>query len=403
MKAVYDQKGTLEQEKVESKDTFQTGGVLTISAGHAVHDTFTGFLPPMLPVLMENLSLNNAQAGLLTVFLQAPSLIQPWIGRSADRISLRDVVFLAPAATAILMSLLGVAPSYLLISLLLVLAGISSAAFHSVAPVIAGKLSGNRLGRGMSFFMVAGEVGRVVGPLVVVTVITYFGLRGMPWLIVLGVLASVVLYIRLWDVPDSTVVRTGSDNWLETLRLMLPVLGPMAGIILASSFAVGIFSTYLTVFLTQEGAGLWLAGAALSVFELSGVVGAFFGGSLSDRFGRRRMLLLSLVLTPVFMLLFRFLVINQLPVVPVLLILGFVVLSLNPVLMAIIQERFTANRAFANGIYMALSFVLRSGVIMLLGAIGDWLGLRAAFLIASLVVLLGIPFVFFIPRDRRVG
>ena len=92
MTAVCEQKRTQDQEKVEAENTFQAGGVLTISAGHAVHDTFSGFLPPMLPVLMETLSLNNTHAGLLTVFLQAPSLIQPWIGRIADRISLRDIV-----------------------------------------------------------------------------------------------------------------------------------------------------------------------------------------------------------------------------------------------------------------------------------------------------------------------
>jgi len=402
MTTVRDLNEVNEEELIESEDTFQTGRVLTISVGHAVHDTFTGFLPPMLPALMETLSLSNTQAGLLTVFLQAPSLIQPWLGRIADRISLRDVVFLAPAVTAILMSLLGVTPSYILICLLLVFAGISSAAFHSVAPVIAGKLSGNRLGRGMSFFMVAGEVGRVLGPLVVVTVITYLGLRNMPWLIVAGVLASVALYIRLKDVPDLAPSKVSTDHWLKTLRLMLPVLGPMVGIVLMYSFAVATLSTYLTVFLTEEGAGLWLAGAALSVFELSGVVGAFFGGSLSDRFGRRTVLLFSLALTPVFMLLFLYLVVNQLSVVPVLLILGFVVLSLNPVLMAIIQEHFAENRAFANGIFMAMTFVLRSAVVMLLGAVGDWFGLRNTFLMASLVVFLGIPFVFFIPRDGPV-
>ena len=245
------------EEVLQSEEIFQTDRVLTISAGHTVHDTFAGFLPPMLPVLIESLSLTNSQAGLLTVFLQAPSLIQPWIGRIADRISLRDVVFLAPAATAILMSLLGVANSYILITLLLLLAGISSSFFHAVAPVIAGKLSGKHLGRGMSFFMVAGEIARVLGPLVVVTVITYMGLRNMPWLIILGVLASVVLYIRLKDVPDLPAEKVSDAHWMETLRYMTPVLAPMMGIVVVRGFSMAVLSTYLPIFLTEEGAGLW--------------------------------------------------------------------------------------------------------------------------------------------------
>ena len=389
------------QGLTQSDEAFQTGRVITISAGHTAHDIFSGFLPPMLPLLIETLSLTNAQAGLLTVFLQAPSLIQPWIGRIADRINLRDVVFLAPAITAILMSLLGVAPSYISIVLLLLLAGISSSFFHAVAPVMAGRLSGNHLGRGMGFFMVAGEIARVLGPLIVVTVITYFGQRTMPWLIILGVLASFVLYVRLKDVPDFPLENGNDAHWLDALRNMGPVMRPMMGIVIVRGFAMAVLATYLPVFLREEGASLWLAGAALSVFELSGVVGTFLGGSLSDRLGRRRVLLFSLTLSPLFMLLFLYLLVNQLPVLPVLLILGFVVLSINPVLMAIIQEHFTENRAFANGIYMAMNFVLRSGVVMLAGALGDWLGLRSMFLIASLVVLLGVPFVFFLPVSNQ--
>ena len=251
--------------------------------------------------------------------------------------------------------------------------------------------------------MVAGEIARVLGPLVVVTVITYMGLRNMPWLIILGVLASVVLYIRLKDVPDLPAEKVSDAHWMETLRYMTPVLAPMMGIVIVRGFSMAVLSTYLPIFLTEEGAGLWLAGAALSVFELSGVVGAFLGGSLSDRLGRRRVLLFSLFLTPIFMLLFLYLLVNQLPVLPVLLILGFVVLSVNPVLMAIIQERFSENRAFANGVFMAMNFVLRSGVVMLAGALGDWLGLRSMFLIASLVVFLGVPFVFFLPREEQIN
>ncbi|MGD2206187.1 MAG: MFS transporter, partial [Anaerolineae bacterium] len=143
----------------------QTGGVLTVSGGHAMHDTYTAFLSPLLPAFIENLMLTKTGAGLLTVFMQGPSLLQPFIGHVADRVSLRYMVILAPAVTATAMSLLGVAPAYAVLALLLMVAGLSSATLHSVAPVMAGRLSGERLGRGMGFWMVGGELGRTLGPL----------------------------------------------------------------------------------------------------------------------------------------------------------------------------------------------------------------------------------------------
>jgi FSR family fosmidomycin resistance protein-like MFS transporter len=91
------------------------------------------------------------EAGLLTVFMQGPSLLQPFIGHLADRISLRTFVILAPAVTATMMSLLGVAPGYAVLALFLVAVGFSSASLHAVGPVIAGNLSGRSLGRGMGF------------------------------------------------------------------------------------------------------------------------------------------------------------------------------------------------------------------------------------------------------------
>ena len=37
-------------------DEFQTGRLATIAGGHAVHDTFTAFLPPLLPRFQPDLS-----------------------------------------------------------------------------------------------------------------------------------------------------------------------------------------------------------------------------------------------------------------------------------------------------------------------------------------------------------
>lgn len=179
-------------------ERFQTDGVLTITAGHAVHDTYTAFLTPLLPAFIANLALSKTEAGLLTVFMQGPSLLQPFIGHLADRVSLRTFVILAPAMTGVMMSLLGVAPGYGVLALLLMVAGLSSAGLHAVAPVIAGNLSGRSLGRGMGFWMVGGELGRTLGP--IVSAVRLLTLEGTPWLMIGGFLASAVLYARLKDV-----------------------------------------------------------------------------------------------------------------------------------------------------------------------------------------------------------
>jgi FSR family fosmidomycin resistance protein-like MFS transporter len=390
---------TVARAGVSEAERFQTDRVLTIASGHAVHDTYTAFLPPLLPAFIANLSLSTTEAGLLTVFIQAPSLLQPLIGHLADRLSLRYLVILAPALTAVMMSLLGVAPGYALLALLLTVAGLGSASLHAVAPVMAGRLSGQSLGRGMGFWMVGGELGRTLGPIVIVSAIQLLTLKGTPWLMIAGLLASAILYARLKDVPGRPPNAGQGLPWRQALRSMRPLLIPLVGIIVVRSFMLTALTTYLPTFLSKEGADFWFAGASLSVLEAAGVAGALLGGSVSDRLGRRRVLLISLLTTTLFM--FVFLELNGWARFPALLILGLTALSITPVIMAVVQESFPDNRALANGIYMALNFSIRSGAVVVVGMLGDLFGMRLAFTVSAIIPLLGVPFILLLPGRAR--
>ncbi|MCL7453111.1 MAG: MFS transporter [Anaerolineae bacterium] len=379
-------------------EEFQTGRVLTITIGHAVHDTYTAFLAPLLPVFIENLSLTKTEAGLLTAFNQAPSLLQPVIGHLADRLSLRYLVILSPAVTATVMSLLGLAPTYLILALLLIVVGLSSATLHSVAPVMAGRLSGRNLGRGMGFWMVGGELGRTLGPIVIVAGIQFLGLGGTAWLMIGGWLTSILLFFWLKDVPGRVADGGNGLPWRQALHVMRPLLVPLLGIIVVRSFMQAALTTYLPIYLTEEGAELWFAGVSLSVLEAAGVAGALLGGSLSDRLGRRAILFASLAATPILMVLFVFA--SGWLRFPLLLALGLTALSVTPVVMAIVQEYAPENRALANGTYMSFSFLIRSGVVVLVGAMGDMWGMRLAFIVSSLIPVLGLPFLLLLPSRR---
>ncbi|MCZ7670309.1 MAG: hypothetical protein M5U34_25670 [Chloroflexi bacterium] len=47
---------------------------------------------------------------------------------------------------------------------MLLAVGVSVACFHAPAPAMIAKLSGPRVGKGMSIFMASGELGRALGP-----------------------------------------------------------------------------------------------------------------------------------------------------------------------------------------------------------------------------------------------
>ena len=374
---------------------FQTGRVVSITFGHAVHDTYTAFLAPLLPVFIAKLSLSMTEAGMLEFLRAAPSLLQPFIGHLADRASLRYLVILGPAVTATTMSLVGIAPNYAVLALLVMLAGLSVAAFHAVAPAMAGRLSGRSLGWGMGLWMVGGTLGFAVGPIVIVSAVNSLTLEGTPWLMIGGLLASAILYVRLKDVPARPQTTGQGISFRQALGIMRPLLAPLVGIIVARVLLVSAMYTFLPTFLTEEGANLWFAGTSVSIVAATGMVGSLLAGSLSDRIGRRSVIFISMFTAP--LLTFLFLGLDGWARLPVLAAIGITGPAVRTVLMVLVQESHPENRALANGIYLSLSFIMEAMGAAVLGGLGDLFGLRLAFIISAAISLLGLPLIFLLP------
>ncbi len=378
-------------------EEFQTAEVITVAAAHGAHDTYFSFLPTILPLLIQNLSLSTTQAGWLTVFSQVPNLLQPAIGHLADRRNLKALVILAPTLSGALITMVGLAPSFGIAALLLLLAGFSTAGFHSIAPAMVSARSGGKVGRGMGFFMVGGEFGFGLGPLLVVAVIGALTIKGLPWLMSLGMLSSVILFFRLRQV--STVRHAQAEPSLparEALKEMSGLMLPIMAITFINGFLIANVVNYLPTFMSREGAVFAVAGASLTVVELGGTLGVFLMGLFSDRLGQRNIALWGTLASAVFSL--AFLLSRGWLQMFFLAGIGLSAFISNPAFLAMIQNRFTKNRSLANGVYMSTSFILRSLVVLIVGMLADQFGMRPVFVGSALAVFLSVPLIFLLPQ-----
>jgi FSR family fosmidomycin resistance protein-like MFS transporter len=373
--------------------------VILLSIGHGIHDMYPAFLAPLLPLLQVKLGLSNTLAGSLATFLRSSSLAQPFIGYLADRTSARLFVILAPGATAVCMSLIGVAPSYGYAALLLLLVGLSHASYHAPAPAMVAHVSGERVGAGMSFFMTGGELGRALGPVLIVFLVQWLGLERSYLAAIPGLVFTALLF---WLVGP--IQRTAKPLEHADLRAILrdrrsPLLLLLA-FICTRALLVGSLGVFTPTYLTTRDLSLAQAAAGYAVLELAGAAGAMAGGTISDRLGRRRTLLLgqSLAIPCFFAMAFGPLWL----IFPLLALTGFVVFSTTPVALATLQEWLPEARSLAGGLYFSLNYIATGLTALLFGILADRIGVQPAFNLLGLVPLATLPFALLM-RDPPRG
>lgn len=385
---------------MKEKNKFQFGNVIIVSFAHLSHDVYSSFLAPILPLLIAKLGISLSMAGLLDVIRKLPSLFNPLVGLMADRICVRYFIILTPAITTITMSFLGMASNYSILVILLFVAGISSTFFHVPSPVMIKNLSADQTGKGMSYYMMGGEIARTLGPLLITAAISLWGLEGTWRVMPLGLISSIILYIKLKNVRITKDFNESNKDTgaRETFKKLIPFFIIIFGITISRAAIHLALTIYLPIFLTQQGNSLWLAGISLAVLQFSGAAGTFFAGSISDKLGRKKTLLITSIATTILM--WIFISMNGNYIIPLLIIMGFFLFASSPVLLALVQDTDSEHPAFVNGIYMTMHFGGSSLVVLLIGLLGDNFGLERAYQICTIISVAAIPFILMLPNNK---
>ena len=384
---------------MKNKKKFQFGNVVTISFAHLSHDIYSAFLAPLLPLLIAKLGISLSMAGLLDVVRKLPSFFNPFIGLMADRICVRYFVILSPAITAIAMSLLGAAPSYPILVILLFVAGISNTLFHVPSPVMIKHVSADQTGKGMSYFMLGGEIARTLGPLLITAAISWWGLEGSWRVMPLGLVASIILYVKLKNIKINQDFQKKKDTGAkETFRKLIPFFIIIFGITIFRAAMKLSLTLFLPTFLTKQGSSLWLAGISLAILQFSGAIGTFFAGPISDKFGRKNILLITSIVNPILM--WIFISANGSYMIPLLIIMGFFLFASGPVLLALVQDTDSDHPSFVNGIFMTISFGVSSLMVLLIGFLGDRFGLILTYRFCAIISVASIPFILMLKNKK---
>jgi FSR family fosmidomycin resistance protein-like MFS transporter len=258
--------------------------------------------------------------------------------------------------------------------------------------------SGIKVATGMSFFMVGGEVARTLGPLIVTAAVSLWGLEGVYNLMPLGIVASIILYIKLKDFDTNRAVqkpkeRGDTKKLLKTYRAFFLVLG---GFILFQAAMKSALTLYLPVYLVNQGESLWYAGVSISVLQLFGVIGTLASGNISDKIGQKTTLVIASFGMVISMALFIFF--DSIFLLP---LVGLFLFATGPVLMAAVQSTSSHMPTFMNSMYMTINFGVSASIVFCVGLLGDGFGLHVTYIVCNIIAIGCIPMAFLLTRYAR--
>jgi MFS transporter, FSR family, fosmidomycin resistance protein len=373
--------------------------LLTLLAlGHMVVDINQGALSALLPFLKSALALSYTDTGVVVLMTTVTSsLIQPAFGYFADRTARRWLLPLSVLLSSVGLGLIGLAPSYSVVLVLVMITGFGVAAYHPEGYRTATAVAGDRKVTGVSIFSTGGNIGIAVGPPLITALVTGMGLVGSLGMLVPGVLAAGLLTAmlpRLSAPPPShaQAVANAPRTMVKAMSLLILVVA------LRSWTQLG-FTTYAPFYYLDVLDGdPRMVGTLLAIFLGAGAIGTLIAGPIADRVGIRRYMVSIFLLTTPIAAGFLF---ARGPLAFVLLgALGFVLVSTFTVSVVLGQAYMPRNPGMASGLIVGFAIGAGGLGVTVLGWIADHWGLLASLWISALMPLVGFVVALFLPEPR---
>jgi FSR family fosmidomycin resistance protein-like MFS transporter len=368
-----------------------------MSFAHFTNDLFAAFLSPMLPLVVTKFGLSLALAGLTgTVFNTTAAFTQPFFGVAADRLNRPLFTVLGPLMTVVGMGLVGLAPSYPVMLAILFVTGVGTASFHPQSFALAGSVSGERRGTGLSVFVAGGELGYALGPLYAAAIVGTLGLSGTA----VAALPGLIACLLLWRLAGSwhTARQSPTDALGGELRqhgrhLVLIWLIAVIRSVITISYII-----FLPLLLRERGQSLILGATAVFLYGGIGTIGGLAGGTLSDRIGRRAVLAISFVLSVPCLWIFTT---TPGPWGFLALALGGIAMYLSaPINVAMAQEIMPRRSSLVSSLVTGMAWGMAGLSLPLIGAIADRFGLVGTLSAVPGLAVVGLVAVWLLPRQE---
>jgi len=375
--------------------------LVSLSVCHMLNDLNQSLVPALYPILKDAYRLDFAQIGLITLAFQfTASLLQPVVGHFTDKKAQPFSLAIGMGSTFFGLLLLSAANQYATILVAAALVGLGSAVFHPESARIARLASGGRYGFAQSVFQLGGSFGTSMGPVLAALIVVPFGQPSIAWFSLFAFLAiAILLRIGVWYRPQITNKKPAPIHLHpdapspRRVRIALVVL---VALLFSKQLYVSSLSSYYIFYLIEKfGVSTQSAQLYLFVFLAANAIGAFLGGPLGDRFGRKYVIWISVLGALPFTLALPYAGLYASAVLTV--IIGLIISSTTSSIIVFAQELMPHRFGMISGVFFGVAFGIGGLGAAVLGKLADYTGISFVYQLCAFLPAIGLLAVF-LPR-----
>ncbi|AJS58408.1 MFS transporter [Paenibacillus sp. IHBB 10380] len=384
--------------------------LFAISIVHLLNDSMQSTVSALFPIIKDSMNLTFSQIGLIAFAMNiTASMLQPVVGIYSD---IRPRPYILPFGvcfTLLGIIALSVAPNFLIVVLAVIAMGIGSAIFHPESSRVAYLASGGRRGLSQSIFQVGGNIGSSLGPIMTALIFVHLGQFGVIWFTIAAVAAiAIQYYVAKWYSIQPVITRSikktktteTSKTGLSRSQVIWAIV-ILVFLVFSKHVYISSISSYYTFFLIDKfGMTVQHAQWFLFAFLAASAAGTFIGGPLSDRFGRRNIIWLSILGTAPFSLLLPHVSLVYVTLLSI--CAGFVLSSAFSIIVVYAQELLPNKIGLISGLFFGLAFGLGGLGSAVMGKVADQTSIDFIMNLSAYLPLLGILAIF-LPKDKEVS
>ena len=348
------------------------GKLFSVSLAHMFNDWYANYIQTLLPfMVLAGLSISKG-AYLISAFTVTSSILQPFFGYLVDQKNQRWMVYVGTAWTALLLSFVGIVDNYTIKFILAAFAGLGTAAFHPQASAMVSAICGEKKAFFQAIFISFGNIGIAITPLMVVPYVKAYGLKSTLIFAIPGLLVAVLLW---FTAPKTVFKKANPVSAFQTLKENWNELSKIVSVVAIRSLTYFGLIAFLPLYLIKEK-HISISESSYIVFVMlfSGALGGIIGGHLSDKFGKKIVIISSLILSCPFF--YLFLEINSPFKYLFLIMAGASLLASFSVTIIAAQEIISKNAAMASGLMLGFGVGIGGLGVSIIGLLAEHAGIN---------------------------